>query len=78
MLKHWSDIMRKLRAAALAVMILGFAGVYAAVLSDPAENLSAAYVFGAIGICGCAIMSISGVIELAGIVKKRISAKRKV
>lgn len=77
MLKHWSDIMRRLRAAALAAILLGYAGVYAAVLSDPAENLTAAYIFGGIGVCGCALMFVSGVIALAGIVKKRLAARNR-
>lgn len=69
--------MRGLRPAALAAMLLGFAGVYAAVLTDPSENLAAAYVFGVIGLCGCAVMFFSGVIALAGIIKKRFAARNR-
>lgn len=69
--------MRRLRAAALAAMLLGYAGVYAAVLSDPAENLAAAYVFGGIGLFGCALMFASGAAALVGIFKKKLAARNR-
>lgn len=66
--------MRKLRAAALAAILMGFAGLFA-VVSAKDINLTAVYILAGIGMCGCALMFISGVVELAGIIRKRISAK---
>lgn len=69
--------MRTLRLTALVVMTVSFAGLFALTSGDIAENMSVIYIFGVTGICGCAAMTISGIIPLIGYAAKRLTARNK-